>query len=126
MSIDDVIYQLQETKPNQIQKEFLIGWLSDLDQRVYKKIISTHEGQENTRSEMPAYNINTPGETQLLIPDENAEIYRWYLEMQIDLTYREMEKYANSRDLFNAAYDDYRKEYNKTHMPKQRALTWNL
>ena len=126
MTIDGVISLISEVKPNQMSKERLIGWLSDLDRKVFDKIICTHERPEGTPDVFTGYGIETPGDTVLLIPDTDSEIYRWYLEMQIDLTYREMEKYANSRDLFNEAYETYKREYNQRHMPIQQAYTWKF
>ena len=42
MTIEQAIFLVDELKPNQIEKERKIEWLSRLDQRLYNEAVLTH------------------------------------------------------------------------------------
>ena len=56
--------------------------------------------------------------TVLLVPEPYSELYRWYLEMQIDLVNMELAKHNNSLMLFENAWREYAGMYHRTHLPK--------
>ena len=46
-------------------------------------------------------------------------MYRFYLEMHIDLANLEYDKYNNSAALFTSAMGQYKRWYHRTHRPKE-------
>lgn len=124
MTIREILDEVDELKPNQITSQMKTKWLSDLDARIFSDVIQTHEKDEGTREAFTPYNQNGNGEEELLIPDEYGEIYRWYLEMQIDLAARELARYENSMTLFNVRLAEYKRKYNRDHMPLQACGAW--
>ena len=46
------------------------------------------------------------------------------MEAQVDYYNGEYEKYNNSMDMFNTAYNGYKNYYNRTHMPKGKKLKY--
>lgn len=116
-TIGDVIAYVDAIKPNTRTQEEKIMWLNSLDTTVYKDIICTHEGHENI--EFNEYTVDTPTTQELLIPTPYTEIYRFFLEMQIDLANAEFNKYNSSSALFNSAYENYEKYYHSNNMPLQ-------
>lgn len=120
ITIGEVIALVDSLKPNTRTPEEKKLWLSNLDVMVFEDIVSTHEDASLTSFD--GYTEDTAEDTPLLIPRHyGAEIYRFYLEMQIDLANAEYNKYNASAALFQSAYENYEKSYNRSHMPKQTA-----
>lgn len=118
ITIAEVIGLVDSLKPNVRTPEEKRAWLNNLDRMVYEEIIKTHEGYENV--EFNGYTEDTPGEQELLIPKHyGADIYRFFIEMQIDLANVEYNRYNVSSAMFQSAYENYEKAYNRTHMPLQ-------
>ena len=117
MTIHEVLALVDDLKPNNVSTERKIGWLNDLDRRVFDDLFARHERDASTPETFPGYTEETDKETVLLIPDPYGEVYRWFLEMQIDLVNMEMAKYNNSMMLYDGAWKDFAGMYHRTHMP---------
>lgn len=117
MQIGEIIEEVDKLKPNHYDNYIKIKWLSDLDYMLKREVIDTHEGGEDI--DYTGYNANTPLTTVLLVPEPYSQVYRWYLEAQIDLANGELEKYNNSIIMYNNAVNSYQNWYNRTVMPKQ-------
>ena len=117
MTIRETIAQVDRLKPNRFTMEDKINWLSDIDGLIVRELVDTHEDpivenfEEYTEENM---------DRELLVPFPYDVLYRWYLESQIDLGNMEINKYNNSKTLFNNAYVNFTDHYNRTHMPKQK------
>lgn len=120
MTIMDVIYRIDELKPNSYSQPEKIKWLSSLDGMIKSEIIDTHEGGEDKAFE--GYKEDADLNTVLLVPYPYDDIYLRWLEAQIDYTNGEYGKYNNSIVAFNDAYMNYQRYYNRINMPisKQR------
>lgn len=70
-------------------------------------------------SELPAFPRRYPedGDLPLLVPHPYDELYGLYLFSQLDLYNREIQNYNNSAAVFNAALDEWRQSYHRTHTP---------
>ena len=117
MTICDALNLVDDLKPNNIDRARKIGWLNDLDKQVFDEIISRHERDASNPETFAGYTEATDEDTNLLIPDPYSEVYRWFLEMQIDLANMEMKKYNNSAVLFDNAWKKYAGMYHRKHMP---------
>ena len=120
MTIIEVITAVDEIKPNGYEQLSKVHWLSQLDGMVKNEIIDTHEGCEGVTFE--GYNAETPLDTPLLIPHPYDDVYRYWLEAQIDYANGEYTKYNNSMSMYNEAYSAYQRHYHRTHMPKGKSL----
>lgn len=118
MKILEAITQLDVLKPNSYSQAEKIGWLSTLDGTVKTEIIDTHEGAEGVI--FNGYDENTKLDTELLASKPYDVLYIHYLEAQIDYANGELNKYENSMTMFNSAYSNYERFYNRTHMPKSK------
>ena len=76
-------------------------------------------GEAPAEPVFPGYPDDAPDDTELLAGFPNDSMYLRWLESQIDLNNAEINKYNQSRELFNTAYLTYTDWYNRTHMPKQ-------
>lgn len=115
MTIIEMITDVDALKPNGYDPNYKVQWLSQLDGRVKKEIIDTHEGGEDIS--FTEYNADTPPDTKLLVQPPYDDMYRYWLEAQIDYLNGEYAKYNNSMAMFNTAYSAFERYYNRTHMP---------
>lgn len=118
ITIGEVISLVDNLYPNIRTSEEKKLWLNNIDTMIYEEIICTHEGYENI--EFNGYTDATPNDTELLAPKHyGAEMYRYFLQMQIDLANAEYTRYNVSSALFQSAYENYAKAYNRANMPLQ-------
>ncbi|MBQ7656312.1 MAG: hypothetical protein IJI53_13945 [Clostridia bacterium] len=123
MTLEKAIFQVDELKPNQVSRAQKIEWLSHLDRRVFKEVISAHEPDAQTPSAFTPYNQDTPPDTELLALPPYDDIYPAFLSMQIDLTNLEYDKYNNSLLLFTSAWGQFARAYHREHRFRQDART---
>ncbi|MBR5110207.1 MAG: hypothetical protein IK099_08425 [Clostridia bacterium] len=121
MTIEKAIFQADELKPNQVAKAQKIDWLSHLDRRVFKEVISAHVPDGNTPQAFTPYDQDTPADTELLAKAPYDDIYPYFLSMQIDLANLEYDKYNNSMLLFTDAFGQFARAYHREHRFKQEA-----
>ena len=121
MTIMEALAEVDELKPNTVSRETKIRWLGDVDGMVVDQLIRTHEQPQGTEITFTPYSKETDENTVLMIPHPHSQIYRWYLEAQIHLRNMEMEQYQNMQGFFEKAWMDYKRKYNREHMPLQRA-----
>lgn len=120
MTIIEAINYIDTVKPNNYSQNDKILWLSRLDGKVKEEIIDTHESEMTVN--FSGYDENTPIITELLVTYPYDELYPMWLEAQIDYANSEYTKYNNSMSMFNTAYSNYERYYNRTHMPKGTEL----
>ena len=111
MTIMDVIYRVDELKPNGYSQLDKIKWLTSLDGVIKSEIIDTHEGGEDIV--FSGYTDDQDLTTVLLVPAPYDDIYLRWIEAQIDYANGEYGKYNNSLVAFNDAYTLYQKYYNR-------------
>lgn len=115
MTIIEAINYIDNIKPNNYSQEDKIRWLSNLDWTVKAEIIDTHEGADEVT--FGGYGVDSPIDTELLVPPPHSDMYFRWLEAQIDYANGEYGKYNNSMAMFDAAYSAYTNYYNGNHMP---------
>ena len=117
MTIDKAIFLADELKPNQVERARKIEWLCRLDMRFYKEVMCRHEKDENVPDEFVPYTQSTDRDTELLIQAPFDEVYRFYLEMQIDLANQELDRFNNSAALYHNAWGEAVRAYHREHKP---------
>ena len=115
MTISEAIQQIDSLKHNTCTLVEKLDWLSQLDGMVKVLILDTHEGE--TR-DFAFYTPQTPGDTQLLIPEEFSSAYRYWLEAQIDYVNGEYVRFNNASAMFGAVLQQFADHYHRTHSPK--------
>lgn len=118
MTVIGAINHIDALKPNTYSQTEKVRWLSTLDGLVKAEIIDTHEGGV----EFNGYDENSLTQ-ELLIPHPYDDVYVKWLEAQIDYANGEYGKYNNSITMYNSAYTSFANHYNRTHMPKSKAIT---
>ena len=122
MTIMEAISQVDSVKQNTYKFEDKVVWLSRVDQMIKTQIIDTHEGSEKVA--FTGYGNDTSRETVLLAPPPFDELYLRWLEMQIDYARGEYQKYNNSAQMFNTAFQAYANHYNRSHMPRGQKIIY--
>ena len=117
MTIHNAINSIDELMHNTYTQENKVTWLSRVDTMVKKLVIDTHDGGEDVS--FSGYNEDTDLETVLLIPEPFDEAYLRGMEAQIHYHNGEYDKYNNAVVMFNTAFDAYKSDYTRNHMPLQ-------
>lgn len=118
MTLMEAIHRIDTIKPNSYTQAEKIKWLSALDGIIKTELIDTHEGAENVV--FNGYTEETELNTTLLVPHPYDDIYLFWLESKIDYWNGEMGKYNNSITMYNEAYSNFERYYNRKNMPKSK------
>lgn len=116
MKIMEAISRIDILKPNAFSEKEKIAWLSTLDGLIKKEIIDAHEGSEDVI--FKGYTGDTAVTEELLVPSPYDDVYLRWLEMQMDYTNGEFDKYENSVIAYNTALSAYAAAYTRRHMPR--------
>lgn len=98
-----------------------LDWLRTLEGLIATGILSGRQGLEDP--EPPVFTQETSGDTELLAPAPYDRVYLHYLAAQIHLCNGELERYNNAIELFRAAFDAFRNDYNRRYIPRRRQFS---
>ena len=116
MTLRQAITRMDNLKYNTFTLSQKLGWLSDVESRIHREILATHEG--GPEEEFAPFTDDTDLDTQLAAPAPYDIVYLRQRETQIDYHNGEIDKYNNSSQLLNTAFAGFRRWYNRTHLPK--------
>lgn len=116
MTIKDCIDIVDNIKPNQYTIKEKVMWLSFIEAIIINEVLKTHEGYDGRYDDFEGYSEDKIS-TSLIVPSPYDRLYTAYLKMKIDEENGETTRYNNSAALYNTYMMEYRKHYNKTHMP---------
>ena len=127
MTLDQALHTADEMKPNQVERARKIDWISTLDKRIFRDVMCAHEKDGSVPDTFAGYDQSTAPDTELLAKAPYDEIYRFYLEMQIDLANQEYEKYNNSAVLYANAWGQFARAYHREHKPiESKGAVWRF
>lgn len=116
MTIKECIDIVDNLKPNQYSPKIKVMWLSFIDEIIINDVLKTHEGYDGRYDNFTGYSedkLSVP----LIVESPYDRLYTAYLKMKIDAENGETTRYNNSVALFNSYMMEYRKFYNKNHLP---------
>ena len=116
MTIKECIDIVDNIKPNQYTVKEKVMWLSFVDEIIINEVLKTHEGYDGRYDDFVGYSeekLSMP----LIVPSPYDRLYTEYLKMKIDSENGETARYNNSAALYNSHMMEFRRYYNKTHMP---------
>ena len=116
MTIKECIDIVDNAKPNQYGIKEKVMWLSFVDETIINDVLKTHEGYDGRYDDFEGYTedkLSVP----LIVPSPYDRLYPQYIKMMIDSENGETARYNNSSALYNTYLNEYKKYYNKTHMP---------
>ncbi len=114
-TIEQVIQEADALCPNKFDNGIKYTWLSRLDMMVADEIIRKHEnGKDFVFS---GYDKDTPGKTELLIPEPYTDVYIHWIHSKMYLFEHDYERYNSATSAFYAAYQNYAAHYNRENKP---------
>lgn len=116
MTIQTALDLADQMKPNMMDRETKILFLTEIEQVIHGEIIMKHVHTVEQETK-PKYDKDTDPGTELLIPDPYSMLYVYWLMSKIDLQNLEMDKYNSDRVLFENAYENMGDWYTREHMP---------
>lgn len=116
MNIKDCIDLVDNEKPNQYTIKEKVMWLSFIEAIIINEVLKTHEGYDGRYDMFEGYSEDKLT-VKLIVPAPYDRLYTQYLKMKIDEANGEITRYNNSAALYNAYMSEYRKYYNKIHLP---------
>ena len=123
MTAGEAIRRTDRIMPNAYDDEQKMGWLSNLDGRIWAELIVTHEGMQPVFYPEGGY---TDGGEELLVDEAWAEdVYCNYLMAQIAASNAEINKYNVYARLYNTAYEAWAAHFKRTHKAR-RSGTWRM
>lgn len=122
MTVDKIIERVDKVKPNGFPHDVKVDWIKELIAKIKEEVVETHESYEEGDDLYVRYVIDKDeditGSTEIDLPDSHMDVAEFYLYLKIDLANADIDRYSNSLVLFNNAYLEYRRWYNRHHMPK--------
>lgn len=116
MNIKECIDIVDNIKPNQYTIKEKVMWLSFVDETIINDVLKTHEGYDSKYDNFEGYTEDKLS-TTLIVGSPYDRLYTAYLKMKIDQENGETARYNNSAALYNTYMMEFRRYYNKTHMP---------
>lgn len=117
MTIQQVLNTIQTTTDIDITDTELISYLSKIDAKIKAEIIDIHT-DEKLKDWQP-YTIETPKDTELIVPDSHSNLYIYYVKAQLDYKVDEIDRYTNNMIMFNQEYAEFYKWYSRTYKSNQ-------
>lgn len=116
MTIKECIDIVDNLKPNQYTIKEKVMWLSFIEAIIINEVLKTHEGYDGRYDMFEGYSEDKISQA-LIVSAPYDRLYTAYLKMKIDEENGETTRYNNSAALYNTYMSEYKKYYNKTHMP---------
>lgn len=116
MTIKDCIDLVDNLKPNQYTIKEKVMWLSFIEAIIINEVLKTHEGYDGRYDGFEGYSEDKLS-ARLIVDAPYDRLYTAYLKMKIDEENGETARYNNSAALYNTYMSEFKKYYNKTHMP---------
>lgn len=116
MTIKECIDIVDNAKPNQYSVKDKVAWLSFIDEIIINDVLKTHEGYDSKYDDFHGYTeekLSVP----LIVSSPYDRLYVAYLKMMIDKENGETARYNNSATTYNTYLLEFKKYYNKTHLP---------
>ena len=114
MKIREVITNVDDLKPNAYSEEDKKRWLKEIETKIYKEIVMTHEDA----CEMTDF---TNENSNLIAQTPYDTLYITYVCAKIDFYNNETARYNNQMMMFNQEYFEFGNWYNRNHMPITRS-----
>lgn len=116
-SINEVLERVNRARPDAIDDGTKAGWLLELDGQLYREVILRHAAEPGEEEAQFPRRFPEDGDEALLVGEPYDGLYDLYVLSRIDFLNRETEQYNNSALAYNAALDEWKKAYHRSHAP---------
>lgn len=117
MKVNEILAFVDEIKPNVIPDEIKITWINTVERKIFFNLVMNyeHELDEDGNEPEPPHITEEDDETELIAPEEYADVYRYYLMSKIDFMNQDTDLYMNDAAMFNQAYVEFANYWSRTH-----------
>ena len=112
MNIRDIINRVNIQFPNSYDKDMILAWINDLERDIAE--FFTHF--KGTEDYIFTEHTSVEEEPQVQEP----RIYVPYVISQVCLANEEYDRYNNHAAVFQSAYQDWKDQYIREHMPRYK------
>lgn len=117
MTVSCLIERTDALFPNVFPFPMKVRWLLELDKRINSELLSLYgAGAELSQEEETSHG------RELLLGEEQADLYISYLTMKMELHSGNITGYVNCASLFNSAYLSFMQFYNRTHKARETKI----
>ncbi len=121
MTLGEVIAKAPQYRPNnKAEDSDIIRWVNEVDSRVKTDI---EDAYHFTRPFIP-YTMATPATTVLRVEPPFDRVYEYWICASIDLLQGDYERYNESIQRFNNAFEEYSGYFARTRMPKHHRVRY--
>lgn len=110
MTLNEAIAKIDSLKPNQYTFAEKVAWISDVDGRIYRDLITKHENPEEKTWDGP-YDEDSSSALVLLAYEPYTDLYIYYMMAMIDQYNGEFTRYSNDMEQFNNSYQAFADDY---------------
>lgn len=128
MTLQDVITQCDDLKPNQFTALQKLKWINQVESKIWKEIIINREIPLDDDGN-PTLTLNEYKEEDMdiqLLAADYSELYLYYLMSMVDLFNEETSRYNVSMSMFNEAYRGFADQWYREHGPARGSAPINL
>ena len=115
MTLREALDRADSLSPCRASEAERIAWLDSVDRTVCAEI---------TGGDFDGYTVDSPAETQLLVPPPYDELYLRALEARGAYAGGEIDRYNNAAALYQALWNAYARSYIRTHRPGRREMNY--
>ena len=125
MTLQEALDIADAMKPNMMDRQLKIKYLTEIEQLIWAEILMRHEHTEEQETK-PVYTEETDPGTVLIVPDPYSIVYVYWLMSKIDIQNQEDARYNIDRAHFENAYDAMSDWWTRNYMPMQRTREFRL
>ena len=125
MTVQEALDITDEMKPNMMDRNLKLKYLTEIEQLIHDEIVMTHV-HSWAEARKPVYNDETEPGTRLIVPDPYSMVYVHWLMTKIDIQNQEDQRYNNDRALFENAYNTMSDWWTRHRMPLQKTREFRL
>ena len=113
-TVNSVIQQAMQLRPDTVPDSIKCRWLSELDGKIMRETMFVND--------FTPYSFPKDGDRELVVKSPYDNIYELYIMAMSDFFSGELANYSSSAVLFEQAYSEFRKNYIRNNMPPQNSL----
>lgn len=114
MTINNAYAQFKNLKPNTVEYNVVVRWLSQVEHMVKRLVIDTHEGGESVP--FTSFDDDVDGATELFMPEPFDKAYLYWLEAQMHYYNEDIDMYNSAVLMFNTVFNEYKAFYGRNHI----------
>ena len=114
MTINKAIEIAARLRPDTFSDIQKSGWINELEGKIALETMHLEKAKE--------YSFPEDGDTELLVKAPYDNIYELYIIAMSDFFSGETGSYSMSAAMFMRAYEEFRKNYIRTHLPPQQKI----